>query len=195
MTDKKDRKVTPIGFSKWAYLQKPKDPFTDKKGKAKGGPKYQIDVCFTAEDPAWKVWGSELRAAINSLPIQMDENTGNGMSKQMPIKKEVDETDKPTGRFFVTFKTGEQFKPKVFDKEGKEIDEKILIGNESKVRVAYTPVPYDAFGGGFALYLNAVQVIDLVEYKPATAEAFGFTTEKNTASTNPPPPEDDGLPF
>jgi hypothetical protein len=38
------------------------------------------------------------------------------------------------------------------------------IGNGSKVNASYFPKPYTQYGGGVKGYLNAVQVVDLVEY-------------------------------
>jgi hypothetical protein len=169
-TEQNKRLLTPVGFAKWAHVHTPKEAFRDKDGRAKGEPKYQIDVCFTADDPAWKQWASELSAAVKALPVQIDKNTGQPLPHQAAIKRELDIEDNPTGRYYVTFKTGEKFKPGVFDKFGVPIPENILIGNESKVRVAYTTMEYAAFGGGIALYLNAVQVLELVEYKAQTAE-------------------------
>lgn len=177
MAEKNKRLLTPVGFAKWAHLHTPKAPFADKDGRQKGDPKFMIDLCFTVDDPEWKKWASELSAEIKALPEQIDKRTGVVTPKQMPIKRELDIDDKPTGRYYVTFKTGEKFKPPVFDKFGIAIPETILIGNESRVRVAYSPAPYDAFGGGIALYLNAVQVIELVEYRASTADAYGFEVQ------------------
>jgi hypothetical protein len=174
MAEKNSRLLTPVGFAKWAHVHTPKAAFQEKDGKAKGEPKYMIDVCFSADDPAWKEWASNLKAMIVALPQLVDKHTGSPIPKQMPIKRELDIDDKPTGRFYVTFKTGEKFKPPVFDKFGYAIPETVLVGNESKVRVSYTPVPYEAFGGGVALYLNAVQVVELVEFGNNTADSYGF---------------------
>lgn len=174
MTEKAKRLLTPIGFAKWAHVHTPKAAFTEKDGKSKGDPKYMIDVCFSPDDSEWKEWATNLKAAVMAVPAQIDKHTGSPIAKQMPLKRELDIDDKPTGRFYVTFKTGEKFKPPVFDKFGMAIPETILVGNESSVRVSYTPVEYLAFGGGIALYLNAVQVVELVEYRASTADAYGF---------------------
>lgn len=176
MAEKKKRLLTPVGFAKWAHVQEPKENYFDKKKE----PQYMIDVCFKPDDPEWKVWAGELKKAVEAVKGQ-----------NMPIKREVDSEDKPTGRFFVTFKTGAKFKPGVFDKYGQPMDD--MIGNESKVRVAYVTSDYEGFGGGIALYLNAVQVLDLVEYKPQNASAYGF--EVQTAPAGGPPQAEDDLPF
>lgn len=182
MAEKQKRLLTPVGFAKWAHVHTPKAPFQEKDGKAKGDPKYMIDVCFSADDAEWKKWAGDLKAQIMALPVLVDKHTGAPIPKQMPIKRELDIDDKPTGRYYVTFKTGEKFKPPVFDRFGIAIPETILIGNESKVRVSYTPAPYDAFGGGIALYFNACQVIELVEYRASTADAYGFEVETPTTA-------------
>lgn len=182
MTEKIKRLLTPVGFAKWAHVHTPKAPFQEKDGKPKGDPKFMIDVCFNVDDLGWKEWATALKAAIVALPAQMDKHTGSPIAKQMPIKRELDIDDQPTGRWYVTFKTSEKFKPPVFDKFGIAIPETILIGNESKVRIAYSPVEYTAFGGGIALYLNAVQVVELVEYRASTADAYGFDVETPTTA-------------
>lgn len=170
-TTKKERLVTPVGEAKWAHVHVPKQPF-----EAKGEAKYQIDVCFDKDSPEWAKWATALMERLRAIPTQTDR-AGRVMEHQPPIKQELDSDDKPTGRFYTTFKTGEKFKPAVFDKFGQPVPETSLVGNGSKVRVNYTPSEYKGFGGGIALYLNAVQVLELVEFKPQTASAFGFGVE------------------
>lgn len=188
---KHERLVTPVGIAKWAHVNKPKEGY-----KKNDKPKYQIDVVFHPDDPEWRAWAGGLMDKVKALPVQKDENTGETAKHKSPIKRELDEDDKPTGRFFVTFKTGEQYKPGVFDKAGEPMVD-VLIGNGSKVRVNYSPAEYDGFGGGITLYLNAVQVVELVEYKKQTAEAYGFPVEAKSTSMlgQPPPPPEDDLPF
>jgi len=171
--EKKERKVTPIGEAKWAHLDKPKAPF-----EGKGNPKYQIDVVFDPNDEAWKKWAGEVLAHLKSLPEQTNKKTGEKMLRQSPLKKEFGRDDMATGRYYVTFKTSDKFKPKVFDKFGKELPEGTLVGNGSKVRVSYLENDFEAFGGGINFYLNAVQVIELVEYGIHSASSFGFDVEE-----------------
>jgi hypothetical protein len=199
MAEKKPRLVTPVGEAKWAHVFTPKAPF---KGDASKGEKYMIDVVFDPAEPKWKEWAGELKKAIEALPPQVDKATGAVKAKQMPIKRELDRDDKPTGRFFVTFKTGAQFKPGVFDRYGMPLPEGSSVGNGSKVRVSYMTAEYKEFGGGIALYLNAVQVLELVEYKSHDAKGFGFDVEEppqqapaHAAAAGGPPPAEDDLPF
>lgn len=183
MAEKKPRFVTPIGEAKWAWLHKPKAGFAGDPNK---DPKFMIDLVFDPKEPAWAKWGVDLRQMSNGL--------------KLPIKKEMDDHEQPTGRLFVTFKTGEKYPPGVFDKYNQPIPESVLVGNGSKVRVAYTVNQYDGFGGGINLYLSGVQVVDLVEYKGRGAEGYGFTAEPMPAGAPPgmmapPQTQEDDLPF
>jgi len=159
---KRERKVTPIGEAKWAHLHKPKAPYKDK-----GDPKYQIDVVFDPKTPEWNTWAKNLSEAVKKIG-----------GKQSPLKKELDDNDEPTGRYYVTFKTSDKFKPSVFDKGGHLLQD-VKIGNGSKVRVAYLENEYESFGGGINLYLNAVQVMELLEFQSMSASGYGFEIESS----------------
>lgn len=187
MSEKKERKMTPIGEAKWSHVHFPKPAFVDEHGNAKGTPKYQIDVIFSQDNTEWAAWAKKVMEALRALPEQTNK-TGEKLQKQTPIKRELDENDQPTGRYYVTFKTSDKFKPGVFDLFGKPVPETTLIGNGSKVRVSYVENTYAAFGGGINFYLNAVQVVELVEYNKQTAEAYGFPVEQA-------PLDDTSIPF
>ena len=190
--EKPIRMVTPVGEAKWAHIHTPKAPF-----EGKGGPKYMIDVLFDVTDAVWKKWAKDLQDKIRLLPEQVNKKTGEVVARQQSIKKELDNNDQPTGRYYVTFKTSDKFKPGVFDIHGQLITPEILVGNGSKVKVAYTENVYEAFGGGINLYLNAVQVIELVEYQNKTAQAYGFEVEEQVSAFDIAGVDKDGevLPF
>jgi len=211
MSDKKPkflRMVTPIGEAKWAHVQKPKPAFIEN-GKPKGDPKYQIDVLFDKDDPEWKPWAAAIMKQIREMPQQhvTDKATGEKkpLEKQIPIKMDLDADDNPTGRFYATFPTSDKLKPGLFDKYNRPLPDGVSIGNGSKVRVNYSPNVFDAFGGGINFYLNAVQVLELVEYKAQTAESYGFTGEEPppggfetagpTEGETAPPEDEDKIPF
>ena len=158
---KKENKISPLGEAKWAHVHEPKPPF---EGQGEG--KYMIDVVFE-KGSEWDALGQEVAKDIKD----------NGF-KNMPIKQEKTKEGEPTGRFYITFKTGEQYPPKVFDRFGQIIPSDVLIGNGSTVRVCYTKDTYNGFGGGVTFYFNAVQVVDLVEYKGGSAEDYGFPVEE-----------------
>lgn len=156
---KKERKKTPIGEAKWAHIRKPKDAFDNT-----GSPKYQIDVVFDPKDKEWKEWATDLRERVEAAKLS-----------NVPIKPEKNQDGEATGRFFATFKTGEQYPPKVFDADGRDdTAADYLIGNGSTVRIGYTESEYTGFGGGITLYLSAIQIIELNEYSGSSAKDFGF---------------------
>ena len=62
---------------------------------------------------------------------------------------------------------------------GSPLEQGVLIGNGSEVVINVTPSPYvvNPSTYGIQLRLNAVQVLDLVEFGGRSASAFGFDTE------------------
>jgi hypothetical protein len=190
---KLERLITPIGEAKWAHVNKPKEGYNDGRGGEPRPAKYQIDIYFDPASPEWKKWVEDITASLAALPQQTDKE-GEKIKKQKPLKRELDENDKPTGRLYATFKTGAEYRPGVFDKYKQVIPETVLIGNGSKVRVNYSPSTFEGFGGGINFYLNAVQVMELVEYSSKNAEAYGFDGEKAPQGAGKAP-EDDNIPF
>lgn len=176
--EKRQWLISPVGEAKWAHVHKPKPPFKDRQDK---GAQYQIDVVFDPKDPAWAEWLDGVRQRFSALPEQTDKRTGNKLPKQSPIKNELDQADQPTGRKYFTARTGEQYPPGVFDRFGRPIPPSVLVGNGSKVRISYVENTYDGFGGGINFYLNAVQVMDLVEYGNRGARDYGFAVEEAPA--------------
>lgn len=177
MAEKKPRLNTPIGEARWAHLQSP-HAFKDKNsGREKGSPKYSIDVAFEPEDAKWKAWAGRIMQIVRALPEKKND-MDQVLPKMSPIKAETDQEGNKTGRFIASFKTGEQFKPPTFDRFGQLVESE--IGNGSRVVVNYSENVFEAFGqngGGMNLYLNAVQVVELVPFGMQTASAFGFDVQ------------------
>lgn len=182
---KKIRYTTPVGEARWAHLHKPRA--FQENGRDQGEPKFSIEVYFDPASPEWKEFCGKLKAAT---------------SKPLPFKWEKDGvTGEKTGLLYASYKTGEKYKPNMFDRYGQPMAEAARVGNGSKVRVAFVPNEYTSFGGGVNFYLNAVQVVDLVEYQTQDAKGYGFDAEPMpagaamaTAGSLPPQAEDD-LPF
>ena len=86
--------------------------------------------------------------------------TASGISKK---------TDKPWSR-----------KPALFDAKGKPLAEDLMIGGGSVGKVSYEMSPfYTALvGAGVSLRLEAVQIIELVEWTGGTATSYGFEEEE-----------------
>ena len=141
--------ITPlIGEARWAHAaHKAKPCYKDERTGTQGAPKFQIDVYFDPASPEWKPWVENIGKQLAALPQQKDKD-GDPIKKQKPLKRELDENVKPTGRLYATFKTGEDFRPGVFDKYKRVIPETVLIGNGSKVRVNHSPSTFEGLGGG-----------------------------------------------
>ena len=83
----------------------------------------------------------------------------------LTIKNKGDERgDFVTLKQYARSKDG-TFRPmSVKDSERNEFPSNKRVGNGSKVNVSYFPKEYTVYGGGVKGYLNAVQVVDLIEY-------------------------------
>lgn len=98
-------------------------------------------------------------------------------------------------------RTGEVVERKipVFDAHGKPIKEILSIGNGTVAKVAYTIIPYwmSKAVNGIKLRLEAVQIIDLVEYGERKADSYGFASEEgfDADSITHTDTEDDGVVF
>lgn len=128
---------SPCGIVEWAFLDKPQKPF-----QGKDEPKYKITIALVPEDENVKKWQESI-AGLTKF-------------KGMPWK-----VDEESGKLHVTFKTVRPIR--ACDSVGKPMPEGVWPGRDSVVRVAYVPNEYEGFGGGINLYLQGVQVIELVE--------------------------------
>jgi len=147
---------TPKGAAYWSFLTEPDTQF-DEKGK------YRIELVV---DPNVE----EDKKLLSFLKDQAGEG-------KVPYKKHKDpDSGEETGEYAVSFKSA--YRPSLFDASGSKIDsEDMKVGNGSIVKVAYQPNLYDGFGGGLNLYLKAVQIFELVEWKGGTKDDFGFESE------------------
>jgi len=160
----REPKTTPIVECRWASVHEPKPAFTDPAtGKPQGNPRYEIEIVFDPKDAEMKEWASEIQGRVKEK--KYDNNV---------VKPDTDENGEPNGRYFVRFRTGEQYPPRVFDTYGNTITPDTMVGNGSKVQVSYNEAEYSGFGGGITLYFNAVCVRELVEYK--ADDGFEFDT-------------------
>lgn len=180
--EKRPKETTPVGIVKWAHIHKAKPPHQGRQG---GAPMYRIDLVFTDDDKAWKAWADAVMERWNKLPIQYttpargSREKPQPIQKQPPVKAETDNTGTATGRWYVTFKTGEAYPPEVYDVYGRVIPKTIGIANESKAQVSYVESVYEGFGGGINFYLNAIFVVDLIPWAGGhgTPQAHGFKVQ------------------
>ena len=155
--------ITPKAEVMYAWLEKAQPGFKD--GDA---PKLSVTLKMNPEDGETADWLAKIK-----------EITGD---KTTPIKP-----DKESDSLLVKFHTLKR--PPVVDTNNHKLPDDVTVGRGSVVRVAYGLSEYPGFGGGFTLYLNAIQVIKLVEYKsqaafPDTEEGYvvGDTTETTEES-------------
>ena len=169
------RVTSPRGEALYPYLKAPEVYEGEEVG-------YTIQVKFSKEDTdkVLAILEEELESAKNS-----SEFKGKRWSKEPRMGFREDQN----GDIIFKFKTKATIKTKagevikrtvpVFDASQKPID--VTLGNGSVVRVAFQIVPYwkSSTNNGLSLYLDAVQVIKLVEYKSGgNASAFGFGVEE-----------------
>uniref|UniRef100_A0A6M3JLM1 Single-stranded DNA-binding protein n=1 Tax=viral metagenome TaxID=1070528 RepID=A0A6M3JLM1_9ZZZZ len=160
------------GIARYPYLSRPDTKF-DTEGK------YKVDLELHPDVQEAKDFLAKLKGRL---------------SKEFPKPPYA---ALPEGNKFVV-RFASSYKPKMFDVYGKRFPEDVIIGAGSVIRVAYTENFYKGFGGGINLYLQAVQVINLVEYEGRDASGFGFEISAPPDEDVPLPgdaPGEDNLPF
>jgi hypothetical protein len=188
---------TPKGISNYTWLSRP-----DTKFNPDGV--YSVTLAFDKKTKGVKEMCKKL----------MDEYKKAQKPKKKAGKKPYEENDE--GKIEVRFnqkaiirtKDGEEFKKTValLDSKGKPV--KADVGNGSTLKACFSIRPYDFNGCGISIDLNAVQIVDLVEYTGSNfefeEEAGGFegtdeeepevNTENwdNDEDDDPPEEEDSG---
>jgi hypothetical protein len=173
---KKERFITPVGLARYPKLDEV-DVFQplDKKGKPSGAEKrrYVTGIIFSDTDLA------EVQAKLKAKAKELLPDCEN---PKLPIKK-----DKKTGQLFLEATSGEKYRPAVFDAKNNKIPGGLAIGGGTKMKLDVSINAYEGFGGGINLYMNAVQVLDLVE-KGVGKSNFG--EEEGYAHENDEPAKD-----
>jgi hypothetical protein len=175
MAKKEYEKITtPLVECLWAQVTKPASKY-GTQGVRPEDQEYKITALLDPNKPKHEEFLAKLKALWQQCGTEM--KCPGGIAKNKPFKKHKrKEDDSPTGLFEVTFKTGVKFPVRVFDAKGNKITGDLNIGNGSQVKVAgsYTFYGPDKSGGGVKLYLNAVQVVELVEWSGGEASDYGF---------------------
>ena len=149
--------ISPVGVARFPWLTK-----ADTKFNPEGV--YKTDLILSSEDA--KAIATELKGLFKK-----HYPDGKG---RMPYSKEKGEDGKETGNVIFKFKN----KPALFDAKGKPIQNTNVYGG-SKIKVSGTAAAYSAAGNlGVTLYLNAVQVIELVTGDSGGQQSFGFVAEE-----------------
>ena len=162
--------ITPPVKCEWAKIVKP-----DYKFNPKG--LFTIDLVFDITDKEHKEFLNKLEELLEDA-YQKAVQEANPQLKKKIQKQDFysivyDENGKETvfvkvrPKRVATRDSGELNPVKIFDAKGKEITKQINIGNGSVVRAKILVSDYVMPTGtcGVSLKLNAVQIIDLVEYR------------------------------
>jgi hypothetical protein len=181
--------LTPKAPAMFPFLTKASTKFS-KEGV------YKITLVLDPSQPEHKSFLTCLRGHLEEGQKALKDKK----AKNTPWKKHLRKEDNSdTGKFEVTFKS--QYPPRLFDAIGNKVTGDLNVGNDSIVKVAYKFAPYEGFGGGIAMYLQAVQIIELVEWAGGDATDFGFGQEQGDfnvesrfsegAASDEPAPTDD----
>lgn len=176
---------------------------TDKFKKPEG--EYNVKLILQADDPATKEFLAKLQPtyqeALSEGKVHFDALP---VAKRKELKKLKEgalyqdvydkETEEPTGEIIIGFKmkasgtyskgpkTGQKWhrKPVIFDAKGLRIEKPPAIWSGTIGRVSFSARPYwlpKDGQAGLTLYLEAVQIIDLVTSGGASASQHGFDEE------------------
>jgi len=140
----KAKYVTPKGSAIWPWLSVPDTRFDDQG-------KYKTDILVKSDDAK--------ALAEKAKEIYIEEFGEKALSKaKWPF-----EIDEESGG--VRFRAKSSKKPVLYDAGGNFIKEDLSVGNGSVLKLSGVMSTYNAGGNtGVTMYLNAVQVIDLVEF-------------------------------
>ena len=145
--------ITPPGTAVWPKLDKP-DVYQPKKGD----PKIRYTCNMSFDEAVMERVKADIWNLIQEHQMDIGEN------KNSPFK-----TDKKGNETLFAF-TGKDHKPLIVDSRNKKLPDSVVVGGGSTIRLDITINPFDGFGGGVNFYINAVQVLNLVE-KGAFGEA------------------------
>ena len=175
--------TTPEGVAVYPRLNEPDTKF-DPNGV------FSVNLRLSAEDGAKLV--EKLEAKLDGFHAEEVKRLRKPSVKKanLPYTEVHDDDGNPTGEFDFKFKlkhnvttrTGKSWtqRPKLIDSQLKGFTGPV-IGGGSKLVIQFAPQTYytPTMGCGITLRLNAVQVVELVEYQSNGAAGFGFTAKED----------------
>ena len=179
------------GSAQWAKVLEP-----DTKWNPLGD--YSINLQMTQEDAApmcerlEEIVQEEFNKAVKEKPPLKNTLTTQDVVNTVYDRDTGDDTGKVEFKFKlkakVQRKDGSYYEqqPAVLDAKKQPLPKDMLIGNGSRVKIAFEPYPYimqSTKKVGVSLRLKAVQVIDLVEYGNAATSVF----DEEDGYVAPPP--------
>lgn len=189
-SNKKQKRFTsPKGIAKYPWLSTPSTAFNKNE--------YKTGLLLKADDETTEKFLEFLNSlvdesyneAVANLKKEGKIAAAKQVQKRYPYKPELDkETGEETGFIELNFSTkalskeGKPRKMRLFDAKGESINsEEVKVAGGSIIKVNFSPSPYymaTSKEAGIKLYLNAVQIIDLVEFGGGSASDFGFEEEE-----------------
>lgn len=190
--EKKKIRTTPKGIACFPFLSEAKKGLDGKE-------RFSVNLRLDPKD-------AESKKFLTGLSKEMKAVHPKG---NLPYRKELDrDTDEETGMVLVAFSCLEKYPMKLFDRWNKKIEVgEVNIGYGSEIKVAFIVNLYELKEfkkKGMNLYLQGVQILDLIEYQGRTAEDMGFEVEEepqeneggNTAEVDENGnPSDEEVPF
>ena len=170
-----DRVVSPRGKVTWAYIDRPDTKFSDEG-------EYRLAFSIPRKD------AKKFMAQIDEWMDTSLKESGATKQADPPYTEDGDDVlfkfkQKP----FFKSKTGEKRKVTI-----RLIDSKLhpcsaSIGRGSEVKVSFRPVTWMVQGGaGVTMYMDAVQIINLIPYNPVADMGFeeeeGFEDASDSTS-------------
>lgn len=188
-----EKHTTPAGEFLYPFLFSPSTKF-DPDGV------YKLELVL--EDSAATEQVIETIAAAHEKNLtEVKKNNAKTRKKtkeqDLPFYPEVDDNGNETGRYVFKFKTKASgirkdgskwsYRLPVFDAKGEPVNKDCKPGNGTVGKVCFSINPYyvASIGAGVSLRLEAVQIIDLIEYGTSTnPDAFGFAATEGFEVTN-----------
>ena len=172
-----DRVVSPRGKVTWVYVDRPNTRFSDEG-------EYQVAFTIPRKD------AKKFMAQIDEWMELSQKESGAKKLADPPYKEDGNDVlfkfkQKP----FFKGKNGEKRKVTIRLIDSKLNPCNVSIGRGSEVKVSFRPVAWTFQGvAGITMYMDAVQIINLIAYNPVSDMGFeeeeGFEDASDATSTD-----------
>ena len=160
--------ISPQGVAAYAWVHKPDTKFDDEG-------KFKVDLVLDKKeiDDKAKAFLKMLSSKDKKLVKDGDKHKS-GENGENPF----------AGKWHVTFKSS--YAPDLRDAAKQKLPADVKVYSGDVIRVAFSMAEYEGFGGGYTLYLNAIQLIEKRNFGNAAGDAFdaveGFPAESVKAA-------------
>lgn len=187
MKNTREKWTTPRGEVVWAFVERPSPQYGN----------YSITIAYEEDDPEFLRFKKKVEAAAKAAKeAEIESSSLKGAKLKRlkdatvfcPIKPELDdETGEETGRWLLSAKSAAEYTNKktgkvvkmdipIFNAKTERIKGKTGFARGSQVKLRVTVAPFsmisDADKAGVTFYLDAVQLLKLVEYQGGGSDGF-----------------------